>query len=40
MFWLEKRKGGVCLLLSSKALIVTGIEDRRYWNYIPTEESK
>lgn len=26
--------------ISSKALMITGIDDRRYWNYIPTEESR
>ncbi|CAA6663361.1 unnamed protein product [Spirodela intermedia] len=40
ILWLEKWKGGVCLSISSKALSITGIDDRRYWNYIPTEESR
>ncbi|XP_065029366.1 F-box protein PP2-A13-like isoform X1 [Musa acuminata AAA Group] len=39
-FWLEKTSGGICMLISSKALLITGIDDRRYWNYIPTEESR
>nr|XP_010919235.1 F-box protein PP2-A13 [Elaeis guineensis] len=39
-FWLEKRRGGLCMSISSKALLITGIDDRRYWNYIPTEESR
>ncbi|XP_008795389.2 F-box protein PP2-A13 [Phoenix dactylifera] len=39
-FWLEKCKGGLCMSISSKALLITGIDDRRYWNYIPTEESR
>ncbi|KAJ0962081.1 hypothetical protein J5N97_029909 [Dioscorea zingiberensis] len=39
-FWLEKCKGRVCMLISSKALSITGINDRRYWNYIPSEESR
>ncbi|XP_068650013.1 F-box protein PP2-A13-like [Aristolochia californica] len=38
--WLEKWKGGICLSIASKALSITGIDDRRYWNYIPTEESR
>ncbi|XP_077243125.1 F-box protein PP2-A12-like [Tasmannia lanceolata] len=38
--WLEKSTGGICLSISSKALSITGIDDRRYWNYIPTEESR
>ncbi|XP_076951961.1 F-box protein PP2-A13-like [Bidens hawaiensis] len=39
-FWLDKRTGGVCLSISSKALTITGIDDRRYWNFIPTDESR
>ncbi|XP_020081585.1 F-box protein PP2-A13-like [Ananas comosus] len=39
-FWLEKVKGGMCLSISSKALVITGIDDRRYWNHMPTEESR
>nr|XP_043619058.1 F-box protein PP2-A13-like [Erigeron canadensis] len=39
-FWVDKRSGGVCLSVSSKALAITGIDDRRYWNYIPTHESR
>ncbi|KAJ4713004.1 F-box protein PP2-A13-like [Melia azedarach] len=38
--WLDKSTGGVCLSLSSKGLAITGIDDRRYWNHIPTEESR
>ncbi|PON46240.1 Phloem protein [Trema orientale] len=38
--WLDKSTGGVCLSVSSKGLAITGIDDRRYWNYIPTEESR
>ncbi|XP_057498433.1 F-box protein PP2-A13-like [Actinidia eriantha] len=38
--WLEKSTGGVCLSISSKALAITGIDDRRYWKRIPTEESR
>lgn len=39
-FWLDKRTGGICLSISSKALMITGIDDRRYWNHISTEESR
>ncbi|GKB23444.1 F-box protein PP2-A13-like protein [Tanacetum coccineum] len=38
-FWVDKRTGGVCLSIGSKALSITGIDDQRYWNYIPTNES-
>ncbi|KAI4351797.1 hypothetical protein L6164_006113 [Bauhinia variegata] len=38
--WLDKCSGQVCLFISSKCLKITGIDDRRYWNYIPTEESR
>ncbi|OIW20443.1 hypothetical protein TanjilG_11142 [Lupinus angustifolius] len=38
--WLDKKTGGVCLAISSKGLKITGIDDRRYWNYISTEESR
>ncbi|XP_078161214.1 F-box protein PP2-A13-like isoform X2 [Carex rostrata] len=39
-FWLEKRRGGICSSISSRALSITGIDDRRYWNCIPTDESR
>ncbi|XP_062030181.1 F-box protein PP2-A12-like [Rosa rugosa] len=38
--WLDKRTGSACLSISSKGLAITGIDDRRYWNHIPTEESR
>ncbi|XP_050230512.1 F-box protein PP2-A12 [Mercurialis annua] len=38
--WLDKLTGGVCLSVCSKGLAITGIDDRRYWNHIPTEESR
>lgn len=38
--WLDKRSGKICLLISSYGLAITGIDDRRYWNRIPTEESR
>ncbi|GJN30087.1 hypothetical protein PR202_gb18366 [Eleusine coracana subsp. coracana] len=39
-FWLEKSKGGICMALSSKAMVITGIDDRRYWVHMPTTESR
>lgn len=38
--WLDKSTGGVCLSISSRGLAITGIDDRRYWNHTPTEESR
>jgi len=38
--WLNRVTGGVCMSISAKAMSITGIEDRRYWSWIPTEESK
>ncbi|OWM79513.1 F-box protein PP2-A13-like [Punica granatum] len=38
--WLDKVTGNNCLSISSKALKITGIDDRRYWNHIPTDESR
>ncbi|OMO97916.1 Phloem protein 2-like protein [Corchorus olitorius] len=38
--WLDKSSGKLCLSISAKALKITGIDDRRYWNHIPTEESR
>ncbi|GER57464.1 F-box family protein [Striga asiatica] len=38
--WIDKCTGGVCLAISSKAMSITGIDDRRYWSYIPTDESR
>ncbi|XP_010061349.2 F-box protein PP2-A13 [Eucalyptus grandis] len=40
VFWLDKISGDICLCISSKALKITGIDDRRYWNYIATNESR
>ncbi|KAL5727685.1 hypothetical protein ACHQM5_000853 [Ranunculus cassubicifolius] len=39
-FWLAKNSGRVCLSISAKGLRITGIDDRRYWNHIPSEESR
>ncbi|KAM7464294.1 hypothetical protein LguiA_032415 [Lonicera macranthoides] len=38
--WLDRVTGRVCMSISSKAMAITGIEDRRYWNWMPTEESR
>uniref|UniRef100_A0A7N0U9Z6 F-box domain-containing protein n=1 Tax=Kalanchoe fedtschenkoi TaxID=63787 RepID=A0A7N0U9Z6_KALFE len=38
--WLDKVTGRVCMSISAKGLIITGIDDRRYWNWVPTEESR
>nr|DAD18798.1 TPA_asm: hypothetical protein HUJ06_020261 [Nelumbo nucifera] len=38
--WLDMSTGRICLSISSKALSITGIDDRRYWKRIPTEESR
>ncbi|GFZ01264.1 phloem protein 2-A12 [Actinidia rufa] len=38
--WLDKSTGRLCLSISSTGLAITGIDDRRYWNRIPTEESR
>ncbi|WCJ36602.1 F-box protein PP2-A14 [Euphorbia peplus] len=38
--WLDKRSGKMCLCLSYKAMRITGIDDRRYWNHISSDESR
>ncbi|XAR70339.1 hypothetical protein NMG60_11027163 [Bertholletia excelsa] len=38
--WLDKRTGRFCLSISSRGLAITGIDDRRYWKRIPTDESR
>lgn len=38
--WLDRSMGKVCLSVSAKGLSITGIDDRRYWNHVPTEESR
>ncbi|CAI9783132.1 unnamed protein product [Fraxinus pennsylvanica] len=38
--WLDKFSGRVCMSISAKGMAITGIEDRRYWNWVPTEESR
>lgn len=38
--WIDKNSGGVYLGISSKGMAITGIDDRRYWNHIQTDESR
>lgn len=38
--WLNRITGRVCMSMSAKAMSITGIDDRRYWTWIPTEESR
>ncbi|KAF5737500.1 hypothetical protein HS088_TW13G00383 [Tripterygium wilfordii] len=38
--WLDRVTGRVCMAISAKAMEITGIEDRRYWSWVPTEESR
>ncbi|XP_052183597.1 F-box protein PP2-A13 [Diospyros lotus] len=38
--WMDKTSGRICVSISWKALKITGIDDRRYWNHIPTYESR
>ncbi|KAH9614378.1 hypothetical protein KSS87_002139 [Heliosperma pusillum] len=38
--WVDRVTGRVCLSVSARAMAITGIEDRRYWNWMPTEESR
>lgn len=38
--WLDKSTGRMCLSISSKGLAITGIDDRRYWSHIPSDESR
>nr|GMD97195.1 F-box protein PP2-A12-like [Ipomoea batatas] len=38
--WLDKSTGKICLSMASNGLAITGIDDRRYWSRIPTEESR
>ncbi|PNT64991.1 hypothetical protein BRADI_4g35700v3 [Brachypodium distachyon] len=39
-FWLDKVGGGICMAIYSRALSITGIDDRRYWNFITNDESR
>ncbi|GER40515.1 F-box family protein [Striga asiatica] len=38
--WLDKTTGKTCMLISSNGLAITGIDDRRYWTHVSTEESR
>ncbi|XP_065870187.1 F-box protein PP2-A14 [Euphorbia lathyris] len=38
--WLDKRSGKMCVCVSYKAMRITGIDDRRYWNHISSDESR
>ncbi|KAG7560659.1 F-box domain [Arabidopsis thaliana x Arabidopsis arenosa] len=38
--WIDRVTGRVCMAISARGMAITGIEDRRYWNWIPTEESR
>lgn len=38
--WVDKVTGRVCMTISAKAMAITGIDDRRYWTWIETEESR
>ncbi|GAA0185369.1 hypothetical protein LIER_32657 [Lithospermum erythrorhizon] len=38
--WLDKSTGKVCLSMASSALAITGMDDRRYWTRIQTDESR
>ncbi|PWA98397.1 F-box domain, Phloem protein 2-like protein [Artemisia annua] len=38
--WLDKERGGICMLCSWKGMKITGIDDRRYWSHIPTLQSR
>ncbi|KAL5545964.1 hypothetical protein UlMin_005651 [Ulmus minor] len=38
--WLDRVTGRICMSISSRGMAITGIEDRRYWNWITTEESR
>ncbi|KAD5508296.1 hypothetical protein E3N88_15999 [Mikania micrantha] len=38
--WLHKGTGKPCLLICFNGLSITGIDDRRYWSRISTDESR
>ncbi|KAI4364223.1 hypothetical protein MLD38_020345 [Melastoma candidum] len=38
--WVDRESGRVCMSISARAMAITGIDDRRYWNWVPTEESR
>lgn len=38
--WLDRSIGKTCISIPSNELMITGIDDRRYWTRIQTEESR
>ncbi|XP_041998077.1 F-box protein PP2-A15-like [Salvia splendens] len=40
LVWVDRNSGRVCMSISAKGMAITGIDDRRYWNWVPTEESR
>ncbi|GAB2265245.1 hypothetical protein Dimus_000314 [Dionaea muscipula] len=38
--WLDKRSGKMCMAVSWKGMRITGINDRRYWSHLPSDESR
>ncbi|XP_057481519.1 F-box protein PP2-A11-like isoform X1 [Actinidia eriantha] len=38
--WMEKRSGGICVSISWQGMKIIGIDDRRYWNHIASDESR
>uniref|UniRef100_A0A7N0UR38 F-box domain-containing protein n=1 Tax=Kalanchoe fedtschenkoi TaxID=63787 RepID=A0A7N0UR38_KALFE len=40
LVWLHRSGSGLCMSISSKALAITGVDDRRYWTHLPTQESR
>ncbi|XP_010505208.1 PREDICTED: F-box protein PP2-A15-like isoform X2 [Camelina sativa] len=38
--WIDRLTGRVCMAISARGMAITGIEDRRYWNWIATDESR
>ncbi|XP_049395491.1 F-box protein PP2-A11 [Solanum stenotomum] len=38
-FWMEKNRG-ICVCISWKEMKITGIEDRRYWTHVSSDESR
>uniref|UniRef100_A0A1J3HSI0 F-box protein PP2-A15 n=1 Tax=Noccaea caerulescens TaxID=107243 RepID=A0A1J3HSI0_NOCCA len=38
--WIDRVTGRVCMAISARGMAITGIEDRRYWNWITTDESR
>ncbi|KAG8381367.1 hypothetical protein BUALT_Bualt06G0114900 [Buddleja alternifolia] len=38
--WLDNSRGGICVAISWKGMKITGIDDRRYWTHISSDESR